>query len=97
MRNYGDVRLDLPDVLRGERVLLRRLQVADVGPYVKAFRDDPDLGRLVGMEKDPTEESIRRRVEAQVEAVAQGRGVDLAIADAATGAFWGALADQHRA
>lgn len=91
MRNYGEVRIELPDALRGERVLLRRLRVDDIGPYARAFRGDPDLGRLVGMEEDPSEESVGRRVDAQVEAAADGKGVQLAIADPATGAFWGGL------
>lgn len=92
MRNYGEMRIELPEVLCGERVLLRRMRVEDAGPYAETFRQDPDLGRLVGMKEDPSEQSVRQRVNGQVARAQEGKGLQLAIADRATGAFWGAVA-----
>lgn len=85
------VRIDLPDRLSDERVALRPMRSDDAPAYVAAFRDDPEMGRLLGFEVDPEEEQVRARVEGQAERTAQGRGAELAIADPASGAFHGAV------
>jgi RimJ/RimL family protein N-acetyltransferase len=51
-----------PAALSGDGVALRPLREDDAPAYAAAFRDDPDLGRLVGAEKDPDEATVRRRL-----------------------------------
>ena len=67
------MKLELPDSLTADGVVLRRLRADDAPAYAAAFRDDPELGRLLGMEEDPAEERVRTRV-------AEGRSSELAIA-----------------
>lgn len=55
------VPIELPDSLTGDAVVLRRLRADDAPTYAAAFRDDPELGRLLGMEEDPGEEQARER------------------------------------
>ena len=43
------MRIDVPETLPGD-VLLRRLRPDDAPAYAAAFGDDPELGRLLGME-----------------------------------------------
>jgi RimJ/RimL family protein N-acetyltransferase len=62
------VRIELPERLEGDGVLLRRLRPDDAPAYVAAFRADPELGRLLGMEEDPDEERVRKRAEAPPDA-----------------------------
>jgi [ribosomal protein S5]-alanine N-acetyltransferase len=82
-------------------VALRPLRSEDAAAYAGAFRDDPDLGRLLGIETDPDEAEVRERIESQVRDEHEPSFVKLAIADAVTDAFWGvflvhSLAEQHR-
>jgi RimJ/RimL family protein N-acetyltransferase len=82
----------LPDRLEGEGFVLRPLRAADAAAYAAAFRDDPELGRLLGVEEDPGEDAARERV---------GRAAELAVADARTDAFLGQVllhshAPRHR-
>jgi [ribosomal protein S5]-alanine N-acetyltransferase len=72
--------VELPERLGGDGVVLRRLRAEDAAAYAAAFRDDPDLGRLLGVDEDPDEESVRRRI---------GRAGELAVADPDSDAFWG--------
>jgi RimJ/RimL family protein N-acetyltransferase len=67
------MKVDLPETLAGEGVVLRRLREDDAPAYVAAFRDDPELGRLLGMEHDPEEARVRERA-------AEGGGAALAVA-----------------
>jgi ribosomal-protein-alanine N-acetyltransferase len=95
------VKIVLPERMVDGDVALRPLRVEDAAPYAAAFVDDPDLGRLLGVETDPDEASIRGRIEAQAQPAEDTKFVQLAIADAATDAFWGelivhSLHDQHR-
>ncbi len=62
--------------LRDGDVALRRVRADDAPAYVRAFAQDPDLGRWLGSDADPTEAEIRRRAERH------GPGVELAITDA---------------
>ncbi len=46
------------DTLEGERLTLRPTQARDAGPYLQAFADDPDLGRMIGFDA-PDERTAR--------------------------------------
>jgi ribosomal-protein-alanine N-acetyltransferase len=81
------VRIELPDTLSDDDVTLRRLRSDDAPAYVAAFRDDPELGRLLGMEQDPEEARIRERAERLPELAAEGRIAELAIGDAFAGSI----------
>jgi RimJ/RimL family protein N-acetyltransferase len=72
-------------------VRLRRLECGDIDPYVAAFVDDPELGRLLGIESDPDDAVLRGRLERMDAAFESGRFVEVAIADDASGAFLGSL------
>ena len=48
-----------PQRLADERVTLRPLRVDDAPAFAAAFVDDPELGTLVGFEKDPDEAWFR--------------------------------------
>jgi RimJ/RimL family protein N-acetyltransferase len=85
------MRIDPPARLADPSVALRPMRLDDVAPYAAAFGDDPDLGVLLGTEQDPDEESIRGRVQGQGRRAEEGRGIELAIADPATDAFWGSV------
>ena len=63
----------LPDTLTGDEVVLRRMRPADAPAFAAAFREDPELGRLLGLDQDPDEDAVRERI-------AAGRGNQLAIA-----------------
>ncbi|MGI8714908.1 MAG: GNAT family N-acetyltransferase [Solirubrobacteraceae bacterium] len=71
--------IDIPQRLKAAGVTLRPIRTADTEPYAQAFVDDPNLGRLLGMERDPTSESLRERLANAHERAAQGKGVELAI------------------
>jgi RimJ/RimL family protein N-acetyltransferase len=68
------VHIELPASLKGDGVALRRLRTGDAAAYAAAFRDDPEIGRLVGTESDPDEAQVRQRVVAD-------RRFELAIVD----------------
>lgn len=72
----------LPERLEGDGFVLRPLRESDAPAYAAAFRDDPELGRLLGVDADHDEDAARERV---------GRDSELAIADPQTDAFWGWL------
>jgi len=44
---------------------IRPMRSEDAAAYAAAFQDDPDLGRLLGVEQDPDERTVRKRVEGQ--------------------------------
>jgi RimJ/RimL family protein N-acetyltransferase len=66
--------IELPDSLRGDGFVLRRLREDDAPAFAAAFRDDPELGRMLGIERDPDEDAVR-------EQAAGGRRNALAIDD----------------
>src|SRR4051812_5072923 len=61
VRQDARVHIELPASLSGDGVSLRRLRAADAPAYAAAFRDDPELGRLIGTESDPDEARVRER------------------------------------
>jgi RimJ/RimL family protein N-acetyltransferase len=77
-----------PQALAGDGVRLRPLREDDAPAYAAAFRDDPQLGRLVGTEKDPDEAAARERI-ADAE---QRGGFELAITADGSDAFCGLVA-----
>jgi [ribosomal protein S5]-alanine N-acetyltransferase len=83
------MKINLPDRLSDDRVSLRPMAATDGAPYAAAFREDPDLGRLLGVEKDPDEQTVRERIEAETQPVDDRTFFKLAIADPVTDAFWG--------
>lgn len=77
--------MQAPASLAGDGVALRALRPADAPAYAAAFRDDPQLGTLIGIEHDPDEEAVLERI-----ARAQDRaGFELAITAGASDAFCG--------
>jgi RimJ/RimL family protein N-acetyltransferase len=91
--------IELPEEVRHGRAVLRPLRPRDGAPYAAAFAADPELGRLLGLENDPTPESVAERAARSAELAADARLVELAV-DAA-GAFAGSVtlhsfALQHR-
>jgi RimJ/RimL family protein N-acetyltransferase len=95
------MRISPPERLDDGRAALRPLRVGDAGPYARAFVEDDALGRLLGIDKDPDEASVRERIERQAEPSEDATFFRLAIADPASDAFWGeviahSLDDQHR-
>jgi RimJ/RimL family protein N-acetyltransferase len=87
----ASMRIDLPDRLVDDQVTVRPMRSEDAAPYSAAFKDDPDLGRLLGVERDPDERTLRDRVEGQAQRAREGKGVELAIADPASDRFWGSV------
>ncbi len=79
----------MPDRLVGERVVLRPLAAADAQAYARAFREDDQMGRLLGVEEEPTEAEVARRVEGAAERARLGRGVQFAVCTADDDAFVG--------
>ncbi len=76
------VEIVVPDRLDGEGVVLRPLRVADAGAYASAFRQDTQMGRLLGVDRDPTEAEVTARVEGAAERARAGRAVQLAVSTA---------------
>ncbi|HEY2769804.1 MAG TPA: GNAT family protein [Solirubrobacteraceae bacterium] len=96
------MRISLPERLEDGVVALRPMRTDDAAAYASAFLDDPALGGLLGLEKDPDEASVRERIERQSERTEEDiKFVRLAIVDAPTDVFWGevivhSLHDHHR-
>jgi RimJ/RimL family protein N-acetyltransferase len=76
-----DRSIEVPARIAGDRVLLRPLEQRDVPAFAKAFEDDPELGPAWGAEEDPDDERLAERVGRASSLAAEGRGVELAIAD----------------
>lgn len=74
------MRLPIRERLEGRGVVLRPLRPGDAGPYAAAFADDPELGRLLGVEDDPTPGQIAEKPASIEEGAAAGRRLELAIA-----------------
>jgi ribosomal-protein-alanine N-acetyltransferase len=80
-----------PGRLQAGEVVLRDVGEGDVAPYVAAFADDPDLGRLLGMDDDPTPEWVQGGIARAAEARAAGRFLEVAVAASHDDAFLGSL------
>jgi RimJ/RimL family protein N-acetyltransferase len=83
------VEIVVPDRLAGDVAVLRPLRESDAPAYARAFREDDQLGRLLGVEDDPSEADVIRSVEGAGERARAGRGVRLAICAADDDALLG--------
>ena len=81
--------IPVPEDLRRDGVVLRRLRARDAGPFAQAFREDPRRGVLIGAEEDPTEASVRRFIARQPRLRARGEFLGLAVTDASGRPFLG--------
>jgi RimJ/RimL family protein N-acetyltransferase len=81
--------LPLPEGLARDGVALRRLRGRDAAPFAAAFREDPRLGALVGVERDPTEASARRFITSLMRLRVRGEYLAVAVSDAPRGPFLG--------
>jgi ribosomal-protein-alanine N-acetyltransferase len=81
--------IPVPDDLRSNGVALRRLRGRDAGPFAAAFREDPELGVLIGAEEDPTESGVRRFIARQPRLRARGEFLGLAVTDGSGRPFLG--------
>ncbi len=70
---------------------LRPLAARDFAPWVDAHREEPELGVLLGSERDPSIDDLRGRLERSPERLAAGQSAELVIADAPTDEFVGAV------
>jgi RimJ/RimL family protein N-acetyltransferase len=75
------VRIELPERLAGETMVLRTLAERDLEPYAAAFAAEPALGAALGFEADPDEQSLVGRPQLIAVRAAAGAFVELAIAD----------------
>ena len=71
----------MPEGLERDGVVLRRLRARDAGPFAAAFREDPELGVLIGADEDPTENGVRRFIARQPGLRARGEFLGLAVTD----------------
>jgi ribosomal-protein-alanine N-acetyltransferase len=85
------VEIELPVRLTDGVVALRRPRDADAAPDAAAFREDADLGRLLGMEHDPDEAAILERLRHGAERARDGAGAALTIADVESDAYLGSV------
>ena len=69
--------------MEGEKVVLRPLRDADADPLAVPFRDDPELGGLIGFDIDPTPESFRHFWKGNEEAQRKGEWFGRAMAEPA--------------
>ncbi|MEA2296456.1 MAG: hypothetical protein QOE86_4095 [Solirubrobacteraceae bacterium] len=81
--------LPVPEGLEREGIALRRLRARDAGPFAAAFREDPELGIVIGAEEDPTENGVRRFIARQPGLRARGEFLGLAVTDETRRPFLG--------
>jgi RimJ/RimL family protein N-acetyltransferase len=81
--------LPVPEGLVRDGVALRRLRARDAGPFAAAFRDDPELGVMIGADEDPTEIGVRRFIARQPGLRARGEFLGLAVTDDSRRPFLG--------
>jgi RimJ/RimL family protein N-acetyltransferase len=81
--------LPVPENLEREGVALRRLRARDAGPFAAAFREDPELGVVIGAEEDPTENGVRRFIARQPGLRSRGEFLGLAVTDLSRRPFLG--------
>ena len=79
----------MPEDLERDGVALRRLRARDAGPFAAAFREDPELGVVIGADEDPTENGVRRFIARQPGLRARGEFLGLAVTDETKRPFLG--------
>jgi len=95
------VQLEIPERLTDGVVSLRLLVPADATAYARAFTDDPDLGRLVGFDTDPTTAELGASLAGVAARARDGQAIQMAIVDAADDRFLGSVllfgfSERHR-
>ncbi|HEY2327665.1 MAG TPA: GNAT family protein [Gaiellaceae bacterium] len=78
-------------ILSDDVVTLRPLAEKDFPAYIAAFVDDPALADLLGVEHEPTDESLRKELEVKWIDPPGLRFFQWVIADAETDAFLGVM------
>ncbi len=81
--------IEFPAGLGERSVALRPLEEGDAAAFAQAFRDDPELGRLLGLVEDPSEQWAREAARRSRESAQEGRMIALAITGAEGDAFRG--------
>lgn len=94
------VQFDVPQLNDGV-VALRLLTPADATAYARAFSEDPELGRLLGFDTDPTLAELGVSLAGVPERAGGGQAVEFAIVGIADDRFLGsvllfAFSDRHR-
>jgi [ribosomal protein S5]-alanine N-acetyltransferase len=87
--------IEFPARLADGDLVVRPIEERDAEAYGRAFRDDPDLGRLIGLPEDPDEQWIREAPGRSRDAAKEGRAIELAITAAGTGQLLGSLLLHH--
>jgi RimJ/RimL family protein N-acetyltransferase len=72
-------------------VRLRPLDERDLAAYVQSFRDDPQLGALLGLDADPTVEHLRGRLDRPWVDPPELRAHEWVIAETNSDAFAGSI------
>lgn len=72
-------------------MLIRPLTTQDAPAFAQAFRDDPGLGAALGVDEDPTEETVGQQIAQLPDRAAAGRRLELALCWVGTGEFAGSL------
>lgn len=72
-------------------VTLRPLAEKDFAAYVGAFDEDPELANMLGVEDDPTDDSLRTQMDREWFDPPLLRGYEWVIADAETDEFLGVI------
>ena len=78
------MKIEPPRRIATGAVVLRELRADDASAYTRAFKEDRDLGRLLGMERDPSEDRVRQRCAQLPERALAGEFVELVVADPAS-------------
>lgn len=85
------MKIDLPERLDGEVVALRRMRDDDAPAFAGAFIEDPDLGRLLGFDEDPTQDAVIERVAQAPIKAGQGRAAEFSICSIEGERFLGSM------
>lgn len=93
--------ITVPERLGGAGVSLRPLRDDDAIAYARAFAEDPELGRWLGVEHDPTVADVRERIAHAHDGGPRLQWLELAVATAPDDAFAGtalvhSIAPVHR-
>ena len=93
--------LPLPEGLARDGIALRRMRARDAGPWVAAFREDPQLAVNVGAEEDLTEAGCAASSPGSRGLRAHGQYLGLTVTDATGRPFLGhvmlhSVAFRHR-
>lgn len=83
--------IHIPELLVDGDLALRPMRAGDAVALAQAFSEDPDLGRVLGTEKDPDEKTLRERIDRREQGTSTNGVVEFAIVDAGTDACLGSM------